>query len=71
MAAVLEGRVDALLLTAGMAYSTRPMAYSTWRAPAAEGVFRVLNGEEQVKILQEAESAFAPRRERLVVQGPE
>jgi butyrate kinase len=37
----------------------------------AEGVFRVLKSEEQAKILLAAESTFAPRRERLVVHGPE
>jgi len=41
-----------------------------WRA-LAEGVFRVLNGEEQAKILLGAESPFAPRRQRLVVHGLE
>jgi len=67
MAAVLEGKVDALLLTGGMAYSQRMVAeltrYLEWIAPIqvypgedelqalAEGVFRVLNGEEKAKRL--------------------
>lgn len=65
MAAVLEGKVDALLLTGGMAYSKRVVALIreklSWIAPLhvypgeeemqslAEGVFRVLNGEEGAK----------------------
>jgi butyrate kinase len=69
MAAVLEGKVDALLLTGGMAYSERMVAalgrYLQWIAPIkvypgedelqalAEGVFRVLNGEEKAKRLWE------------------
>jgi butyrate kinase len=67
MAAVLQGKVDALLLTGGMAYSQRMVAeltrYLEWIAPIqvypgedelqalAEGVFRVLNGEEKAKRL--------------------
>jgi butyrate kinase len=67
MAAVLQGRVDAVLLTGGMAYSGRLVsglkAYIDWIAPAsvypgedelrslAEGVFRVLDGVEQAKQL--------------------
>ena len=62
MAAVLEGRVDAVLLTGGMAHSERLVGklrkYIEWIAPItvypgedelqaiAEGVFRVLDGEE-------------------------
>jgi butyrate kinase len=65
MAAVLKGKVDAILLTGGMAHSERVVArlrsYLEWIAPVtvypgedellalAEGVFRVLNGEEQAK----------------------
>ena len=65
MAAVLEGKVDAVLLTGGMARSeqvvTRLRRYVDWIAPAAvfpgedelqalaEGVFRVLDGEEAAK----------------------
>jgi butyrate kinase len=67
MAAVLKGKVDAVLLTGGMAYSERMLMllqpYLNWIAPIriypgedelqalAEGVFRVLNGEEQAKRL--------------------
>lgn len=69
MAAVLEGRVDAVLLTGGMAHSERLVGklrkYIEWIAPVtvyagedelqsiAEGVFRVLQGEEQAKRLEE------------------
>ncbi len=65
MAAVLSGKVDALLLTGGMAHSERLIkllcGYFDWIAPIAvypgedelralaEGVFRVLNGEEAAK----------------------
>ena len=69
MAAVLQGKVDAVLLTGGMAYSERVVKllreYLGWIAPItvypgedelqalAEGVFRVLNGEERAKRLGE------------------
>lgn len=65
MAAVLEGRVDAVLLAGGMAYSDRLVKRLRpqvgWIAPVAvypgedelralaEGVFRVLDGEEEAK----------------------
>jgi butyrate kinase len=65
MAAVLRGKVDAVLLTGGMAYSERLVGllrgYLEWIAPIrvypgedelqalAEGVFRVLSGEEHAK----------------------
>ena len=65
MAAVLEGTVDAVLLTGGMAYSERLVRrlreLVEWIAPVtvypgedelralAEGVFRVLDGEEEGK----------------------
>jgi len=65
MAAVLCGKVDAILLTGGMARSERFIqqlrAYLDWIAPLrvypgedelqalAEGAFRVLNGEEQAR----------------------
>jgi butyrate kinase len=65
MAAVLEGKVDAVLVTGGMAHSERLVAqlrgYVEWIAPVAvypgedelralaEGVFRVLDGEEEAK----------------------
>ena len=67
MAAVLKGKVDAVLLTSGMARSDRVVkllrSYTEWIAPVtvypgedelqalAEGVFRVLSGEEQAKRL--------------------
>jgi butyrate kinase len=82
MAAVLEGRVDAVLLTGGMAFSERLVAklrkYIEWIAPItvypgedeleaiAEGVFRVLNGEEQVKRL-ESHLSEAKARGALVI----
>lgn len=65
MVVVLQGRVDATLLTGGMAWSDRVVkllrGYIEWIAPItvypgedelqalAEGVFRVLNSEEQAK----------------------
>jgi len=65
MAAVLEGKVDAVLVTGGMAYSEKVVRrlreHLEWIAPMkvypgedelralAEGVFRVLDGEEQAK----------------------
>ncbi|HWG20223.1 MAG TPA: butyrate kinase [Terracidiphilus sp.] len=74
MAAVLEGRVDAVLLTGGMAHSERLIsrlrAFVEWIAPITvypgedelraltEGVFRVLDGEEEAKIFA------APEHER-------
>jgi len=69
MAAVLEGRVDGLLLTGGMAYSQRVIAELKARLgwitgihvypgedelqALAEGVFRVLDGEERARRLWE------------------
>lgn len=85
MAAVLEGRVDAVLLTGGMAYSERVVkllrGYMEWIAPVkvypgedelqalAEGVFRVLDGEEKAKKLWEEgrTPAKAETREPLVI----
>ncbi len=86
MAAVLEGKVDALLLTGGIAHServvTRLRKYLEWIAPItvypgedelqalAEGVFRVLNGEENPKRLrEEVRDQFQPAapREALVI----
>ena len=68
MAAVLKGRVDALLLTGGMAYSHRVVAQLSqdlrWIAEVhvypgedelqalADGVFRVLEGEEPARCLE-------------------
>jgi butyrate kinase len=82
MAAVLEGRVDALLLTGGMAHSERLVGklrkYIEWIAPItvypgedelqalAEGVFRVLKGEEQAKCL-ETHSLSAVHKDALVI----
>ena len=82
MAAVLEGRVDALLLTGGMAHSERLVSklrkYIEWIGPItvypgedelqalAEGVFRVLNGEEQARRL-ETHSLSAVHRDALVI----
>lgn len=75
MAAVLDGQVDALLLTGGMAYSERVVGALRqrleWIAPIgvypgenelqalAEGVFRVLDGLEPAKRLREEEQAPA------------
>lgn len=86
MAAILEGRVDAVLLTGGMAYSTRLVSrlreYLEWIAPItvypgedelralAEGVFRVLDGEESPKRLgdEDRQAAQGPKgREALVI----
>ena len=69
MAAVLEGKIDAVLLTGGMAHSQRVVErlrrHLEWIAPMrvypgedelqalAEGVFRVLDGEEKAKHLWE------------------
>ncbi|MGP8225456.1 MAG: butyrate kinase [Terracidiphilus sp.] len=65
MAAVLEGKVDAVLVTGGMAHSERAVerlrGYVEWIAPVriyagedelralADGVFRVLDGEEPAR----------------------
>jgi len=65
MAAVLAGKVDAVLVTGGMAHSERVVArlrgYVEWIAPVtvfpgedelralADGVFRVLDGEEEAR----------------------
>ncbi len=86
LAAALSGKVDAVLLTGGMAYSERLLqrlrSYIEWIAPIAvypgedemqalaEGVFRVLHGEEPAKKLGsegvEAAQGVAAR-ERLVI----
>jgi butyrate kinase len=82
MAAVLCGKVDALLLTGGMAHSQRMVErlrrYLEWIAPItvypgedellalAEGVFRVLDGEEPAKRL-ETHATMARAREALVI----
>ncbi len=85
MAAVLEGRVDVILLTGGMAHSERLVsklrAYIDWIAPVAvypgedelralaEGVFRVLDGEEQARRLWDEGRApeHGEKREALVI----
>jgi butyrate kinase len=75
MAVVLDGRVDALLLTGGMAHSERVISRLRkrleWIAPLriypgenelqalAEGVFRVLDGVERAKRLREEEGVPA------------
>jgi butyrate kinase len=87
MAAVLRGQVDAVLLTGGMAHSERLISclrpLVQWIAPVtiypgedelralAEGVFRVLNGEEQAKIFRISEPRPAPRHDPLMVEGLE
>ena len=75
MAAVLHGRVDALLLTGGMAHSDRLAGalakYIGWIAPIVrypgedelqalvEGALRVLRGEEEARLLV-ADAELAP-----------
>jgi butyrate kinase len=70
MAAVLQGKVDAVLVTGGMAHSERAVerlrSYVDWIAPVeiypgedelralAEGVFRVLDGEESPRRIGKA-----------------
>ena len=89
MAAVLEGKVDAILLTGGMAYSERLVklmrGYLEWIAPItvypgedelqalAEGVFRVLDGEEKPKRLWEdgREQGFDSEGRKALVIGLE
>jgi butyrate kinase len=82
MTAVLEGRVDALLLTGGMAHSERLVGKLRqsieWIAPIhvyrgedelralAEGVFRVLDGEEEPKVFAAPETK-KERRKALVI----
>jgi butyrate kinase len=84
MAAVLQGRVDALLLTGGMAHSQRLVSslrsFVEWIAPVsvypgedelralAEGVFRVLDGEEEARTFVAPERE-QKRRDPLVVHG--
>jgi butyrate kinase len=82
MTAVLQGGVDAVLLTGGMANSKRLVSrlreYIEWIAPIAvypgedellalaEGVFRVLDGEEEPKRLR-AKHDGGQHREALVI----
>lgn len=86
MAAVLRGQVDALLLTGGMAYSARLVGRLResleWIAPItvyagedelrslADGVFRVLDGEEEAKTFV-VMATPALHRDPLVVRGLE
>ncbi|MFP5237459.1 MAG: butyrate kinase [Acidobacteriota bacterium] len=86
MAAVLQGKVDALLLTGGMAYSERFIrglrVYIEWIAPItvypgedellalAEGAFRVLDGEEDARVFHSPSEKQA-HREALVIHGLE
>jgi butyrate kinase len=82
MAAVLAGKVDAILLTGGMAHSgrliSRLRSFIDWIAPVtvypgedelqalAEGVFRVLDGEEPAKRLQK-EGKGSDEKKALVI----
>jgi butyrate kinase len=82
MSAVLEGKVDAVLLTGGMAHSERLVkrlsGYVEWIAPVtvypgedelralAEGVFRVLDGEEEAKRMgKDREQATEGTKDRV------
>ncbi len=83
MAAVLAGHVDAILLTGGMAHSEqlirRLRSFIDWIAPVtlypgedelqalAEGVFRVLDGEETAKRLQGDADQDKDARKALVI----
>jgi butyrate kinase len=87
MAAVLRGQVDAILLTGGMAHSERLVSqlrsFIRWIAPVtvypgedelralAEGVFRVLNGEEEAKTFRVSDPKPASHRDPLVIHGVE
>jgi butyrate kinase len=83
MAAVLKGKVDAVLLTGGMAHSVRMVSllrgYLEWIAPItvypgedelqalAEGVFRVLDGVEKAKRLEHDAAQARDGRAALVI----
>ena len=87
MAAVLMGRVDALILTGGMAHSERLISrlrsYIEWIAPVtvypgedelkalAEGVFRVLDGVEPAKRLHSEEIGTEKDQRKALVIGLE
>lgn len=87
MAAVLAGRVDAILLTGGMAHSERMIgrlrSYIEWIAPVtvylgedelqalAEGVFRVLDGAEPAKRLRADGMEAAAGQKKALVIGLE
>ncbi len=86
MAAVLEGKVDAVLLTGGMAHSEsaveRLRGYVEWIAPVvvypgedelralAEGVFRVLDGEEEARRMGKDERQGIGNRCDLSIDCP-
>jgi butyrate kinase len=83
MAAAVAGRIDAVLLTGGMAHSARVVSqlrdYLAWIAPIhvypgedelralADGVFRVLDGEEDAKRLCVETAAAGSTRKGLVI----
>lgn len=83
MATVLAGRVDAIVLTGGMAHSERMISrlrgYVEWIAPVtvypgedelqalAEGVFRVLDGAEPAKRLRGGKTEGREKRKALVI----
>ena len=83
MAAALRGRVDAMLLTGGMAHSEKLVAaltgYIQWIAPIilypgedelqalAEGALRVLRGEEQA--LQFGAAPHHPSANRMAASA--
>jgi len=87
MAAVLAGKVDAILLTGGMAHSERMTgrlrSSMEWIAPViiypgedellalAEGVFRVLDGEEPPRRLRSSEAEGAGEKRKALVIGLE
>jgi butyrate kinase len=87
MAAVLEGKIDALLLTGGMAHSERLVgslrAYLGWIAPItvypgedelralADGVFRVLDGIEEPKKMQVEAAVTGDGKRKGLVIGLE
>ena len=87
MAAVLAGNVDAILLTGGMAHSERMIRrlrnYMDWIAPVtvypgedelqalAEGVFRVLDGEEPARRLRGEETESGREKRKALVIGLE
>jgi len=87
MAAVLEGKVDAILLTGGMAFSERVVAglraMLGWIAPIhvypgedelralADGAFRVLEGEEAAKRMPAASDLHDDSGRKRLVIGLE
>lgn len=87
MAAALEGRVDAVLLTGGMAHSARVIErlrdFLGWIAPLrvypgedelralADGVFRVLDGDEEPKRMPAATVAAADGKRKGLIIGLE